>query len=261
MGTIETTQPETKSKIARIPWNPWLGVLYVILVYVASQIAAALLISIYPSLRHWTNAEANDWLSNTIAAQFVYILLAESAAIGLIYVFLRRYKAKFPLIGLKRPRWRDLGFGVMAWVPYIIVFIVAIDLVTRYFPSFNVNQQQQIGFNNVQGAGQMIMAFISLVILPPITEEIMVRGFLYSSLKKAMPTIYAVLLTSALFASAHLDEGGAAGPLWVGALDTFLLSLFLIYLREKTGSLWASITLHALKNGFAFLALFALNVR
>ena len=44
-------------------------------------------------------------------------------------------------------------------------------------------------------------------------------------------------------------------------LDTFILSLVLIYLREKTGGLWASITLHAFKNGVAFVALFALHIK
>jgi membrane protease YdiL (CAAX protease family) len=89
----------------------------------------------------------------------------------------------------------------------------------------------------------------------------MVRGFLYSTLKKALPTAGAVILTSLLFAGAHLPEGGAAGPLYIAALDTFVLSLILIYLREKTGSLWASITLHACKNGVAFLALFVFHAR
>jgi membrane protease YdiL (CAAX protease family) len=84
----------------------------------------------------------------------------------------------------------------------------------------------------------------------------MMRGFLYSSLKKAMPVGLAAVSVSLLFAAAHLPEGGAAGPLYIAAIDTFILSLVLVYLREKTGSLWASITLHALKNGIAFVALF-----
>ena len=60
---------------------------------------------------------------------------------------------------------------------------------------------------------------------------------------------------------AHLAEGGAAGPLWIGFIDTFILSLVLCYLRVKTGSLWAGITLHALKNGIAFVALFVIGTR
>jgi membrane protease YdiL (CAAX protease family) len=74
-----------------------------------------------------------------------------------------------------------------------------------------------------------------------------------------MKIVPAVILTSLIFASAHLPEGGAAGLLYIAALDTFILSLVLIYLREKTGGLWASITLHAIKNGIAFVALFVLH--
>jgi membrane protease YdiL (CAAX protease family) len=32
-------------------------------------------------------------------------------------------------------------------------------------------------------------------------------------------------------------------------------------LREKTGGLWSSMTLHAIKNGIAFVALFVLHAR
>jgi membrane protease YdiL (CAAX protease family) len=76
-----------------------------------------------------------------------------------------------------------------------------------------------------------------------------------------MPVLSAALLTSAIFAAAHLPEGGSGGPLYIAAIDTFILSLVLIYLRIKTGNLWASITLHALKNGVAFVALFVLHVK
>ncbi|HXR50281.1 MAG TPA: CPBP family intramembrane glutamic endopeptidase [Verrucomicrobiae bacterium] len=247
--------------IARVPWNALGGVIFLIVIFYVSQFFAGILISIYPGLKHWTDAQANSWLDNSVTAQFIYILLAESFAVGAIYLFLRRYKANFSLIGLRRPRWRDLGYGLMAAPLYYGLYFVAVGVVTHYVKGLNANQQQQIGFTNVHGSPQLIMTFISLVVLPPIAEEIMVRGFLYSTLRKALPMISAVLLTSAIFASAHLPEGGAAGPLWIAALDTFVLSLFLIYLREVTGSLWASIVLHATKNGIAFAALFALHVK
>jgi len=48
--------------------------------------------------------------------------------------------------------------------------------------------------------------------------------------------------------------------LWVAGIDTFILSLVLIYLREKTDSLYASIGLHMLKNTIAFLGLFVFKV-
>ncbi len=239
-----------------VPWNPWWGVFFVIIVYYVSQIVSGTLISVYPLLNHWSHTQASDWIENSIFAQFVYILAAEALAIGAIYLFLRRYKIGFAGIGLRRPRWVDLLYGLAAIPLYFLLYLFSVVMVTHFVPSLNVNQQQQLGFSSVHGSAQLILTFISLVILPPLTEEIMIRGFLYSSLKKGMRTIAAVIVTSAVFAAAHLPEGGASGPLYIAALDTFVLSLVLIYLREKTGSLWASITLHAIKNGIAFFFLF-----
>jgi uncharacterized protein len=182
-------------------------------------------------------------------------------SVGAIYLFLKRHKLGFASIGLKKPRWNDALHGLLAVPVYFLLYVLTVGVVSYFVPSFNIDQQQEIGFNNVQGALPLILTFLSLVVLPPLAEEIMVRGFLYSTLKKALPTIGAVIVTSVLFASAHLPEGGAAGPLYIAALDTFVLSLVLIYLREKTGSLWASITLHAVKNGIAFVALFVLHAR
>jgi len=254
-------QSDKRPPASDINWNPWLGVVFVVVVYFVSQLIAGSLVTLYPLSMHWSNARATDWLNNSIGAQFAYVLMAEVLVIGSVYWFLRFRKLGLAAIGLKRPRWSDPVYGLAALPLYFILYLLAVTVVSHFVPSLNINEQQQLGFNNVHGAEPLILTFISLVILPPLAEEIMVRGFLYSSLKKAMPMAGAVIATSAIFAAAHLPEGGAAGPLYIAALDTFVLSLVLIYLREKTGSLWASITLHALKNGIAFTALFALHLK
>jgi membrane protease YdiL (CAAX protease family) len=243
-----------------VPWNPWLAVLFAVILYYLAQLLGGILVSIYPLLQHWNNHQAITWLDNSVLAQFIYILLAESFTIGGLYLFLRHYKVGFGSIGLRRPKGSDISYGLLAVPVYYILYLLTVGIVSHYVHGLNVDQQQNIGFTQVHGPLQLSLTFISLVILPPIAEEIMVRGFLYSSLKKALPMIWAVLLTSAIFASAHLPEGGAAGPLYIAALDTFVLSLVLIYLREKTGGLWSSMLLHAVKNGVAFVALFILHV-
>lgn len=257
------TSPHTAKSHGRIPivpWHPVIGLVFIFVLYYVSQFIGGAAISIYPIIKHWTTDQANDWLNSSVIAQFVYILIAESAAVGAIYLFLKRYRTKFSIIGLRRPLWSDLGYGLIAVIPYYIIYLIAQTIISHFVPALNVNQAQEIGFKDVSGTVPLLLTFVSLVILPPITEEIMVRGFLYSSLRKAMPLIYAALLTSFAFAIAHLPEGGASGPLYIAAIDTFVLSMVLIWLREKTGGLWASITLHAIKNGIAFVALFILHV-
>jgi membrane protease YdiL (CAAX protease family) len=255
------TEPATAGRLPRVPWKPWWALVFAVVAYYGSQFAAGAIVTVYPWLKHWSGAQAASWLNNSVGAQFVFILLAEVFMVGAVYYFLKRYELGLPAIGLKRPRWRDLGYGFSAVLPYYVLYLLTVGTVSHFVTGLNVNQQQNIGFTNVHGSVQLALTFISLVVLPPIAEEIMVRGFLYSSLKKALPVVWAVIGTSAIFAIAHLPEGGATGPLYIAALDTFVLSLVLIYLREKTGSLWASITLHAIKNGVAFAALFAFHLR
>jgi len=55
-------------------------------------------------------------------------------------------------------------------------------------------------------------------------------------------------------------SGSGEPLLWIAALDTFILSFVLIYLKEKTGSLWPPIGLHMLKNSLAFISIFILHI-
>ena len=241
-------------------WNALAGVLYVVLIFFVSQMISLMLLSMFLASKHLSVDQMSSYLDGSVIAQFFYILIAESLAIGLVYMFLKWHKSGFASIGLIKPKWRDLGYG-LAFVPvYYLVYLITLGIASVLVPSLNINQEQQIGFDNVQGTLELTLTFLSLVILPPLAEEIMARGLLYSSLKKAMPIAGAAVITSLIFAAAHLPEGGAAGPLYVAAIDTFILSLVLVYLREKTGSLWSSITLHSFKNGVAFVLLFVLHI-
>jgi membrane protease YdiL (CAAX protease family) len=251
----------TKPAITRKLWNPWLGVVAVLAIFFASQIIGSLVVSIYPLVHHWTAARAEDWLNSSVPAQFFYVLVAEILSIGAVYWFVGRFKRGLNSIGLVWPLWRDAGIGLIALPVYFVLYLVMVSVVSHFVPSLNVDQAQQIGFNDVHGLLPLSLTFVSLVVLPPLAEEIMVRGLLFTSLKRAMRLWPAVLTTSLIFGAAHLAEGGAAGPLWIGFIDTFILSLVLCYLREKTGSLWAGITLHALKNGIAFVMLFIIGTR
>lgn len=251
--------PEKKDLIKRVPWHPVVGVLFVVAMFFLSQIIGGLLLSGYFLLQNQSQTEITANLSGSVTAQFFFVLLTEIIILTSLYFFMKQYKFGFTDIGLIKPRWRDVGIGLTTALPYYLVFFATVAAATLVFPGLDTNQKQEIGFDNVQGEVALAMTFLILVVLQPITEEIVVRGFLYSSLKKALPVILAAVGTSLIFAAAHLPAS-SSGPLYIAGIDTFLLSFFLIYLRERTGSLWSSITLHSVKNGVAFLALFIFKV-
>ncbi|CAN5142431.1 hypothetical protein BH09PAT3_BH09PAT3_6810 [soil metagenome] len=258
------TAPETPKQpknVPVIPWNPFAALLVVIGLYFLAPTIGGLFVSLYPMLQGWDFNRSQDWLSSSIIAQFFYVLLAESLMIGGLVLFLKRYKKNLSVLGFKRPRLRDVGVGLLAYPVYFIGFAIVLVAATQLIPALDVNQEQQLGFDNVSGPLALTLTFISLVVLPPLVEEIMVRGFLFGSLRKHLNLGWAALVTSLAFAAAHLPEGGDTGPLYIAAIDTFILSLVLCYVREKTGSLWAGIVLHAIKNGIAFISLFVLAGR
>lgn len=266
MSNVSSDAPPVQS-----PENPltprggWqlapLALLATVVIFYAAQVVGSYIVYIYPLSRHWTEAHASRWLSHSVGAQFAYGALADGLIVLGVALMLKWFHWDWRTIGLKRPKWRHIAAGFVAAVPYYVLYFVAVAILSALIPSLNVDQKQQIGFNTVHGIFPLILTFISLVVIPPLAEEITMRGFLYTGLRRMLPKIASALLVSALFGVAHLAEGGPAGPLWIGAIDTFILSLVLVFLREKTGNLWAGITLHALKNCVAFVSLFIISAR
>ena len=273
-----------KLKVGGVNWSPLESVGIVLAIYFGAQIIGFALAYIVPLARGMNGEQAFAWLSENVYGQFVSIGLIEFISIYLLHLFLKRRRSNFATIGLSRkPRFSDGGMALLGFAAYIVIFLVNIAIAARLTHSIDLEQKQQVGFHN-PATFQLPIVFMSLVIFPAVAEELMVRGFLYSGLKKFLPkystalianflrltdgsfwytvtkkhlpNILAVLITSGLFAMAHLQAGSGEPLLWSAAVDTFSLSLVLIYLKEKTGSLWAPIGLHMLKNSIAFYVLF-----
>jgi membrane protease YdiL (CAAX protease family) len=238
------------------PWGALTALLVVVVTYIVTLLVGTLVLSIYPNLHHWTQAHANNWLQNSVIAQFGYVLLVETLTLAAIYLFIRHRKGTLAQIGLRKARTSDIGVALLGFVAYFAIYIAVYSFIAAFVHQINLNEQQDVGFHGVSGNGALLLTFLSLVVLPPIAEEIVFRGFLYSGLRRALPMLYAGIVTSMIFASAHLLEGSGGGPLWVAGIDTFILSMVLVYLREKTGRLYAGMLVHALKNTVAFLVLY-----
>jgi len=173
----------------------------------------------------------------------------------ILWFFLRR-RASFKALGFARgPVPSDVGKAILAGVVYFFLLWLALGLAGYLFHT-NIDQKQELGFDNISGTLNLTLTFISLVVLPPAVEELLFRGVLFGGLRTRMSFRATALITSVLFAVPHLLESGGGGLLWVAGIDTFILSLVLCYLREKTGNLWAGIILHTLKNAIAFAALY-----
>lgn len=175
---------------------------------------------------------------------------------GALAWFIKWRGATLRSIGWRGLKGRDIAYMCIGFLVYFVASAIVLHLASSVLPDLNLDQQQDTGFQNATGGLNLWLTFISLVVLPPLVEESVFRGFVFGGLKNKLPVVWAAVGTSLLFAVAHLQFGSGKPLLWVAALDTFTLSLVLCWLRQKTGGLWAGILVHALKNGLAFFVLF-----
>jgi membrane protease YdiL (CAAX protease family) len=259
---MSTNLSSVKEDLAEDPvfWRPITTVLMVISVFFFAQIIASVLIAIYPALKGWGAEQTKMWLQ-TSTSQFLLIAFIESSIVLLVWFLLHVKKIKLKVIGLKKPKPLDIAYAMIGFMAYFMIYVALAAFVAKLFPHIDFGQKQQIGFEAAKHSKDLVLVFLSLVVLPPVVEEILCRGFLYTGLRTKYSVWKAGLITSFLFGLAHLQIGSGAPLLWVAAIDTFTLSLVLVYLREKTGGLGAPILLHMLKNSVAFYVLFVIAAR
>jgi membrane protease YdiL (CAAX protease family) len=241
----------------RDPLKAFLLVIGTIILFFLGQVIGVYIIIGLLFLFGYDFSQIQSLLTNNPALQFLTILTVEIITLGILWRVHRMIKQPFLVsVGLKNwPNFSSFGYSVLVYVVYFISLITAVALFSGIIPALDINQSQQIGFDGVQG-GQLVFVFLTLVILPPIAEEIIFRGFLFQRLKRLITLYPAAIITSIIFALAHTEFLGDNPLNWIAAIDTFILSFFLIYLLQKTKSLWSSIFLHGIKNCIAFVALF-----
>ena len=91
-----------------------------------------------------------------------------------------------------------------------------------------------------------VFLMLGIVVLAPLGEEILFRGFLQKFLEEHWQDVTrAVLVTSLFFAIIHLN------PFWL--IQIYMLGVILGFLAWRTGSIWAGFILHAANNLVALL--------
>jgi membrane protease YdiL (CAAX protease family) len=154
------------------------------------------------------------------------------------------------------PRWRDIGLAPIAFVAALICSSIVMYVASLLIPGVDLETKQQVGFENLTQRYEMLLAFFTLVVLAPVCEEFLFRGYLYGRVRKYYSALWTVILTSFVFGLMHVYAGPEMPLQWNVMIATTVLALFIGALREYTGSIWAGILVHMLKNGVAFFALF-----
>ncbi|MBR3122391.1 CPBP family intramembrane metalloprotease [Candidatus Saccharibacteria bacterium] len=170
-------------------------------------------------------------------------------------------KAYLEELGIKGwPTWADIGMAPLGMIAYLLLATLFVAIFSL-FPWFDASEIQDVGFSTYISGFDRVIAFFVIVVLAPIAEEVIFRGWLYTKIKNTVlrkcPKMASIIITNLLvsltFAIVHLQ--------WNVGVNVFAMSIVLCGLREITGTLYSGIILHMLKNGVAFYLVYVLGIQ
>jgi uncharacterized protein len=143
-------------------------------------------------------------------------------------------------LALNMPRWRDIGIVV----PILIAAIAFADLVTYLAGQPLVPPFQIEIYKSAQAGGTLIWLWLAVVVVAPIGEDLLFRGFMFRGfVREPRDSLPAILVISLLWALLHLGQYD-----WFGVAVVFVLGILLGYVRYFTGSTTLTIFLHMMFN-------------
>jgi membrane protease YdiL (CAAX protease family) len=154
------------------------------------------------------------------------------------------YKSSLRILGLKiKDALSALPWAVISYIAFIPIFVVVLISNMRIMNLLNYEPKVPPVFGFVlegKNIFSLVLFMVLVGVIAPIVEELFFRGFLYNASKKYLGKTLSVAITTVLFALLHQELFQFAPIVFIG--------LLLIYVYEKTGSLWTAIMVHSIHN-------------
>lgn len=228
---MEENQVEVRDEALKVPWSifdTWLGVVLLALVNVGLLVVLLLF-----------QSEAQQ------LAQGPGVILAELIYLLPVLAILAAKRIGLSHLGFKKFDSLTMGLGCG-----LIVISYPLIIAHNFLLTFlGVDTQGEAVMKMFSELKSPVWLILTGVIVAPLVEEIFFRGFLFQGFRQRYGWIAALLLSSGIFAASHLDP--------VSFIPTFILGAALGYVYHRSNSLWPSVILHFLNNGFAMCAMLA----
>ena len=224
------------------PFEPWLVVLIAFVVFLGSEIAAVLLLELInarPSVPTGSSLMAEAGTNPDVGRYFVDLTLVRGTiGIAVLYGLIRQrvdhqvwnFMALIPVPPLT----------FLRWVGYTILVVVAAELLEPLLRDSLGGNGPDDPLGNAELSLVMVLA---VVVVAPIFEEIVFRGFLFDGLRgTSLGTLGSALLLTSIWTLLHAQPDPAT------MVFVFALGLVFSFARIITGSLIVPIGLHGLFN-------------
>jgi membrane protease YdiL (CAAX protease family) len=145
-------------------------------------------------------------------------------------------RSAIPALGLRPAPWRYAVFGALG--------TLALSVAVSQIGIEPKGMKEVVGF--VREPDQLVRSLLLLAVLAPLVEELVFRGLLYGWVAGRWGGTAGLIVSSLLFAAAHVEPAHVVLVLPLGLLFGWL--------RRRTDSLVPSLFSHIANNGFALLA-------
>lgn len=165
-----------------------------------------------------------------------------------VVYFLKKGLVNYQDLKLKKFKlFQAIGLITLGFIAFFLLNHVIISISEAFniaIPGYGTQDQRLPLFGN--DSLSLPIAFVILVILAPIIEELLFRGLIYTKLRANYGASSTIIVSSIIFAGFHLE-------LQI-FLPLFILGCIIGYIYEKSDSLWVPILFHLINNGLAFAA-------
>jgi len=193
------------------------------------------------------NVVMHPYFTNTLSDEFYYVF-------QVVLVFILGTVATIILV--KSEHWKECGRFQFRW-SYLGVFILSffllfvwVNLASRIFPRTQNGSAVVEVATSLTGISYFITRVLYGSLIAPITEEIMCRGFVMTSLSKFKNYYIDVLISAAIFGAMHVLQHGWITTDFIGY---FGMGLIFCMMFRYTRSIYWAIALHASWNTFLLI--------
>lgn len=228
----------------RVPWG-WLDLLLLVIVYVGATAIATILLAILLASR----GIAFGALERSPRALGFFVLANQLSVYVAVFLYLwvqTRFRFKAPF-------WSTLGWHKVepsrwprpvAWLGFValgLVLSASIQLVSVAFPPKTKLPIEALMQNRQAALALMAMS----VLLAPVVEETIFRGFLYPVLARSFGVFAGIIVTGTIFGLLHAEQlwGG-----WAQIALLVLVGIIFTWVRAAKRTVVASYLLHVSYN-------------
>lgn len=243
-ASVPAPLPAPAPPSAPRPWGFWGTLGWALLAAAASMIVTIVFVFVWMATHALQIPDIKDGAFITNAS--VIATLAPLIVL-VIAIKVRKWRLR-DYLALTAPRLRDVALGVGVFALLILAFEAAALIFGLDDGSASTNET----YRAARLAGVLPLLWLAVVVVAPIGEELLFRGFLHRGWAASWLGVPGtVLLTALLWALLHQQYN------WLGIAVIFSMGIALGWLRQRSGSTMLTMVLHALNNLFSMVLIAA----